>query len=136
MPNTMKPEETDELTDAELALWLRTPDGLAAMQRLMLDATQGQYGELPPEVLASAKQGLESRQTMVTVQEIQVRMLGLTQKMSEPWEGTRWQHVHHLNEEMKAIMDLMLDLPEPHRTKLMRMAVPFQEKLDALEKAQ
>jgi len=42
--------------------------------------------------------------------------------------------VHALNEEAKAIMDLALELPEPHRTHLMKQIAPFQQKLETLER--
>ncbi len=41
--------------------------------------------------------------------------------------------MHALNQEAKAIMDLALELPEPHRTHLMQQIVPFQQKLETLE---
>ena len=35
---------------------------------------------------------------------------------------------------MKDILDVMLELPEPHQTTLMKMAVPVQQDLEEMEK--
>ena len=130
----MDPEDADEITDAEMVLWLKTPEGLATMQQIMLDVKAGRYGEMTQEVLQAAEQGLAARDNLLNVQAVEERMDGLMQQMSEPIEGSRWQYLHDLNEEMKGIMDLMLDFPEPQRTKLMKMALPVQAKLEQLEK--
>lgn len=132
----MPDEETDEPSDEEIARWLRTPEGTAAMQQIIRDTVSGEYGEVPPELMAVAEGGLAKHELLQKLLEVQTRVNGLVQRMKEPVEGSRWQHMHDLNEEMKAIMDLMLDLPEPERTKQMQMALPVQKALEQLEKAQ
>ena len=59
----MDPEDADEITDAEMVLWLKTPEGLATMQQIMLDVKAGRYGEMTQEVLQAAEQGLAWRET-------------------------------------------------------------------------
>ncbi len=132
----MPDEETDEPSDEEIARWLRTPEGTAAMQQIIRDTVSGEYGEVPPELMAVAEGGLAKHELLQKLLEVQTRVNGLVQRMKAPVEGSRWQHMHDLNEEMKAIMDLMLDLPEPERTKQMQMALPVQKALEQLEKAQ
>lgn len=132
----MPDEETDEPSDEEMLLWLQTPTGLAAMQQIMLNMKEGRYGEMGPELLEAAEQGLAARENLLNVQAVKERVHGLMQQMDEPMEGSHWQYMHDLHEEMKAIMDLMLDFPEPHRTTLMKMALPVQARLERLEKEQ
>lgn len=130
----MNPEETDEPSDEEIALWLQTPEGIAAMREVMRKTVAGELGEVAPELLEMAQEGLKKHEAHDTASEVRVRLNALREKMAAPWEGSRWQHIHELNEEMKGLMDLMLELPEPHRTTLMKMAVPVQQDLEEMKK--
>lgn len=108
------------------------------MKQVMQDVVAGKHGEVPPEVLEQARMALGKREVVVQIQELHERMLALTARLGEKpheWpENSRWAHVHALNQEAKAIMDLALELPEPHRTHLMKQIVPFQQKLETLER--
>jgi hypothetical protein len=132
----MNPEETDEPSDEEMVLWLKTPEGMAAMREVMRKTVAGELGEVPPELKTSAERGLADHEHLQKLLEVQTRVNGLMQGMTEPVEGSRWQHMHDLDEEMKAIMDLLLDLPEPERTIQMQMALPVQEALERLRAEQ
>lgn len=135
MPDTSPdPEPTEE----EFLAWLATPEGAAAMKQVMQDVVAGKHGEVPPELLEQARAALGKREVAWQIQQLHQRMLALTVRLGEKpdeWpENSRWAHVHALNEEAKAIMDLALELPGPHRTHLMQQIVPFQQKLETLER--
>ena len=130
----MNPEETDEPSDEEMVLWLQTPEGIAAMRETMRKTVAGEFGEVDPRLLEMAQEGLKKHEAHDTAGEVRVRLNALREKMAAPWEGSRWQHIHELNEEMKGLMDLMLELPEPHRTTLMKMTVPLQQDLEEMKK--
>lgn len=126
-----------EPSDEDLQAWLATPEGAAAMKQVMQDVVAGKHGEVPPELLEQARAALGKREVVAQIQQLHQRMLALKVRLDEKpdeWaENSRWAHVHALNEEAKAIMDLALELPEPHRTHLMQQIVPFQKKLETLE---
>lgn len=127
-----------EPSDDDLQAWLGTPEGAAAMKQVMQEVVAGKHGEVPPEVLEQARAALGKREVVEQIQELHQRMLALKVRLDEKpheWpENSRWAHVHALNEEAKAIMDLALELPEPHRTHLMKQIVSFQQKLETLER--
>lgn len=128
-----------EPTEKEFLGWLATPEGAAAMKEVMQDVVAGKYGELTPEVMEMARSGVRKHEVAEMNRHLQQRLKALMQRLAEKpheWpENSRWAHVHALNEEAKAIMDLALELPEPHRTHLMQQIVPFQQKLETLEEA-
>lgn len=135
MSNTsLHPEPSDE----DLQAWLATPEGVAAMKQVMQDVVAGKHGEVPPELLERARTALGKREVQAQIQQLHQRMLALTERLGEKpheWpENSRWAHVHALNQEAKAVLNLALDLPEPHRTHLMKQIVPFQQKLETLER--
>ena len=130
----MNPEETDEPSDEEMMLWLQTPEGIAAMREVMRKTVAGEYGEVDPSLLEMAQEALKKHEAHDMASEVRVRLNALREKMAAPWEGSRWQHIHDLNKQMKDILDVMLELPEPHRTTLMKMAVPVQQDLEEMEK--
>lgn len=132
----MPDEETDEPSDEEIALWLKTPEGIAAMREMMRKTVAGEFGEVDPRLLEMAQEGLKKHEAEDTAKEVRVRLNALSEKMAAPWEGSRWQHFHDLNKQMKDMLDVMLELPEPYRTTLMKMAVPVQQDLEELEKEQ
>lgn len=127
-----------EPSDEDLQAWLATPEGAAAMKQVMQDVVAGKHGEVPPELVEQARAALGKREVVAQIQQLHQRMLALKVRLDEKpdeWaENSRWAHVHALNEEAKAIMDLALELPEPHRTHLMQQIVPFQQKLETLER--
>jgi hypothetical protein len=129
---------TPEPSDKDLQAWLATPEGAAAMKQVMQDVMAGKHGEVPPELIEQSRMILGKREVQAQIQQLHQRMIALTERLGEKpheWpENSRWAHVHALNQETKAIMDLALDLPEPHRTHLMKQIVPFQQKLETLER--
>lgn len=128
-------DESPGPTDAEMEAWLRTPEGQAVMSEVMEKAVAGEYGEVPEEMKERAHQGLKRRHSQDALVEAQARMADLTRGIHElSPDESRWAQVRRLHEETKALMDLLLEVREPHRTKLMRLCLPLQEKLAALLK--
>ena len=128
-------DESHEPTDAEVEAWLRTPEGQAAMSEVMEKVAAGEYGELPEGMKELAYQGLKRRHSKDALTEVRARMADLMRGINElsPHES-RWAQVRRLHEETKALMDLLLEVDEPHRTKLMRLCLPLQQQLEDLQK--
>lgn len=116
--------------------WLVTPQGAAAMQQVMQDTVDGRYGAVPAELRALAVEGLQKREREATVTRVVTTMQALHAAMQQPAEEwpSRWQFVHALHEQAKDVTDLILDVPEPQRTALMKRMLPLQEMLAKLER--
>jgi len=122
--------------EAEFLRWLATPQGKAAMKEVMQDTVDGRYGAVPEELRALAVEGLQKRASEATVTRVVTAMQALHAAMQQPAEEwpSRWQFVHALHEQAKEVTDLILDVPEPQRTALMKEMLPLQEMLAKLER--
>ena len=128
-------DEAHEPTDAEVDAWLRTQEGQASMQGVMKQVVAGEFGKVPEEMLEMARQGLKRHHSRDVLAEAKQRMANLMRGINElsPHES-RWAQVRQLHEETKSLMDLLLEVHEPHRTKLMRLCLPLQQQLEDLQK--
>ena len=146
-PETTPAPEPD---DPKFLRWLATPQGAAAMQQVMQDTMDGRYGAVPEELRALAVEGLQKRASEATVTRVVAAMQALhaamqalhaamqalhaaLQQPAEEWPS-RGQFVHALHEQAKEVTDLILDVPEPQRTALMKQMLPLQEMLAKLER--
>ena len=127
-------EGGEEPTEADLKAWLSTPEGAAAMEAVMKDAVTGGFGEVAPGLMEQAQEGLRMRHSFVVMGEVNERFEQLCMTMLPLPEGSRWAHVNGQNVEMTALMDLMLEVHEPHRSKLLRQLLPVQQQSDNLLK--
>ena len=114
--------------------WLASADGAAAMNAVLAKVTADAYGEVTPSLREQAQEGLRMRHSFVVMGEVNERFEQLCMTMLPLPEGSRWAHVNGLNVEMTALMDLMLEVHEPHRSKLMRQLLPVQQQSDDLLK--
>lgn len=131
----MNPNADDEPTDMAIAAWLRTQEGQKSMQAVMRQMVAGEFGEVPEEMLEMARQGLKRHHSQDVLAEVKQRMADLMRGIHElSPEESRWAQVRGLNEETKALMDLLLEVHEPHRSKLMRLFLPLQQQLEDLQK--
>jgi hypothetical protein len=129
-----QPDEREEPSDEEIAAWLKTPGGQAAMEETMRKVVAGDFGEVPEDLMIQARQGLEKRAVFLDLEEMQRRMLDLTARLQEEPEGSDWAHVNALEREVKKVMDLALGVPDPHRALLMPFFSKFQARLEELKK--
>ncbi len=129
-----QPDEREEPSDEEIAAWLKTPGGQAAMEETMRKVVAGDFGEVPEELMTQARQGLEKRSEALDLEEMQRRMLDLMARLQEEPEGSDWAHVNTLEREVKQVMDLALGVPDPHRALLMPFFSKFQARLEELKK--
>ena len=129
-----QPDEREEPSDEEIAAWLKTPGGRAAMEETMRKVVAGDFGEVPEDLMIQARQGLEKRAVFLDLEEMQRRMLDLTARLQEEPEGSDWAHVNALEREVKKVMDLALGVPDPHRALLMPFFSKFQARLEELKK--
>ena len=133
-----EPEEASEPTDAEMEAWLMTPDGMAAMREVMEAALSGKYGAVPEDILHLSREGLKRHHSMDMFQEVKTRLHALKEKMNavihDGPEGGLWVDVREMNEELKALLDLLLEIHEPRRSEIMPAFVELQQEMDALMK--
>ena len=126
-----------EPTEDAIKAWLASHEGSAALKQLLQDATDGKHGELHPELLTQVNETLKRHEAVEKACLIQHRIGTLRDRLGEPpeeWpENSRWARVQALHNECKAILDLVLELPEPHRTMLMNKFLPFQQMIEKLE---
>jgi hypothetical protein len=141
MPASMSDAPTDatpapEPDDPAFLRWLATPEGAAAMTQVMQDTLNGKYGDVPAELRALAAEGLQKREREATVTRVVTAMQALHAAMQQPAEEwpSRWQFVHGLHQQAKDVTDLILDVPEPQRTALMKRMLPLQDMLAKLER--
>ena len=140
LPDSPAAPEPD---DTAFLRWLATPEGAAAMKQVMQETVDGRYGAVPEELRALAVEGLQKRASEATVTRVVTAMQALhaamqalhaaLQQPAEEWPS-RWQFVHALHEQAKEVTDLILDVPEPQRTALMKEMLPLQEMLAKLER--
>ncbi len=133
LPDSPAAPEPD---DTAFLRWLATPEGAAAMKQVMQETVDGRYGAVPEELRALAVEGLQKRASEATVTRVVTAMQALHAAMQQPAEEwpSRWQFVHALHEQAKEVTDLILDVPEPQRTALMKEMLPLQEMLAKLER--
>ena len=133
LPDSPAAPEPD---DTAFLRWLATPEGAAAMKQVMQETVDGRYGAVPEELRALAVEGLQKRASEATVTRVVTAMQALHAAMQQPAEEwpSRWQFVHALHEQAKEVTDLILDVPEPQRTALMKQMLPLQEMLAKLER--
>jgi hypothetical protein len=129
-----QPDEREEPSDEEIAAWLKTPGGQAAMEETMKKVVAGDFGDVPEDLMIQARQGLKKRAVFLDLEEMQRRMLDLTVRLQEEPEGSDWAHVNALEQEVKEVMDLALGVPDPHRALLMPFFSKFQARLEELKK--
>jgi hypothetical protein len=127
-------DKQEEPSDEEIAAWLKTPEGRAAMEETMRSVVAGELGEVPEELLVQAREGLKKRAVFLDLEEMQRRMLDLAARLQEEPEGSDWAHVNRLEREIKEVMDLTLGVPDPHRAQLMPFLSKFQARLEELKK--
>ena len=127
-------DESPEPTDAEIEAWLRTPEGQAAMQGVMKKVVAGEFGKVPEEMMEMARQGLKRHHSRDVLVEVKQRMANLQRLGNEEPQGSAWAHVRDLNEELKGMMDLLLEVHEPHRSILMSECLPLQQQMEDLQK--
>lgn len=135
-PNAQKPDE--ELSEAELAERLLTPEGRAFMAEMMRKTLAGDYGELTEEIMQSAKVGLERVRSQEVMDEVMTRVEALRERLlatlREKPECSQWAFMRGINEEMKELMDLALDVHEPRRSEVMPHLLSFQQYIEELMK--
>jgi hypothetical protein len=119
-------DKQEEPSDEEIAAWLKTPEGRAAMEETMRSVVAGELGEVPEELLVQAREGLKKRAVFL--------VLDLAARLQEEPEGSDWAHVNRLEREIKEVMDLTLGVPDPHRAQLMPFLSKFQARLEELKK--
>lgn len=121
-------------SDAEVAAWLRTPEGQTAVEEVMKKVVAGEFGAVPEEMMEMARQGLKRHHSRDVLVEVKQRMANLQRLGNEEPQGSAWAHVRDLNEELKGMMDLLLEVHEPHRSILMSECLPLQQQMEALQK--
>jgi hypothetical protein len=125
-----------EPKDPAFQRWLGSPAGEAAMSEVMRKVVAGDFGEVPDELRALAVEGLKTRALEANLAHVQTAMQALMAAMQQDPEPSqsRWRHVHALHQQAKMVTDLILEVPEPQRTALMKLMLPLQEMLEKQER--
>lgn len=135
-PNAQEPDE--EPSQAEVAERLLTPEGRAAMVEIMRKTLAGDYGELTEELKQAAQQGLERQRSQEVMQEVITRVEALRERLlatqREKPECSMWAFMRDINEEIKELMDLALDVHEPRRSEIMPCLLSFQQYIEEFMK--
>lgn len=137
--NEQPPEpDPEEPTTEEIEAWLRTPEGQAAMREIMQQVVDGKYQELPEELRLLAEQGLKRYHSVDVLREVKTRMHELQDRVEEVLrdgpERSVWAFLRELDEEVKGLMDLVLEVHEPHRAPLMQELMGYQRVVEELMK--
>lgn len=108
------------------------------MQTVMQEIVAGKSGDVPPELVEQARIGVRKHEVAELVKQVRDRVMAWAARLAEEpqeWlENSRWAHVRALQEECRAILDLVLELPEPFRTPLMKQIVPLAEQLEIVKR--
>ncbi|MBI3881634.1 MAG: hypothetical protein HY301_16420 [Verrucomicrobia bacterium] len=137
-PNPGEPDD-GLMSPEELKQWLTEhPEQIQETQRYMVELMErtlrGEFGEVSPEIRAAAEHGLAKRQFQRNIETAQAKFKALAAVSRAPAgsmdEEDRFSQCNALMDELT---DLLLEMPEPHRTTWLKQLLPMREKLRALK---
>ena len=125
------PVAAETLSDEALRQWLATdPANQQHFAEIAEDILGGEYGKLPPELHAAARRVVTKYNEQRSMRLVTEKTKALMEILQRP-KGTmladeRAKQCQVLTEE---ITNTILELPEPHRSALLKIYVPLWEKL-------
>lgn len=132
--------DPQEPTTEETEQWLRTPEGQAAMRDFKQQIVDGKLGEVPAELRQMSEEGLKRVHSLQVIKEVQQRMNGVQDRLEDALrdgpERSLWALLREINEELKALMDLVLEVHEPMRSQLMLQLMCLQQLVESEMKDQ
>lgn len=133
-------DASDEPSEAEMHAWLGTPEGSAAMREVMEKTVAGAYGKVPEEMLRLAREGLKRHHSVDVMKVVVQRRAVLGERMNavlrDGPEGTLspWEQMRVFHEEVKALVDLVLEVHEPRRSQFMPRLLELQQMIEEVMK--
>ena len=130
-PPDQQPAASEVLSDDAFKQWLvADPANQQHFTEIAEDILGGEYGKLPPELHAAARRVVtkynEQRSMRLVTEKTKALMAILQQPMGSTPADERAKQCQALAEE---ITNTILELPEPHRSALLKIYVPMWEKL-------
>ena len=127
----MMRDDVAPAADADFQRWLEAdPANQQYFNELMKNILGGEYGKIPPELHAAARRvgaKLHEQRCLKTVADkTKALMAILQQPVAGAVAAERMQECQALTEE---ITNVILELPEPHRSALLKLYVPMWKKL-------
>ena len=130
-PPDQHPTANEVLSDDALKQWLAAdPSNQQHFDEIAEDILGGEYGKLPPELHSAARRVVtkfnEQRSMRLVTEKTKTLMAILQQPLGSMPSDERKKQCQALAEE---ITNTILELPEPHRSALLKIYVPMWEKL-------
>jgi hypothetical protein len=117
----------------EFAEWLKAdPANLEQWSEIVKQLVAGGGGALPPDVLAKARALAARHHEARCLQQLQAKIKEVELVMLPPPGSMQVEdRLSQLNAIMDEITDLLLETPEPHRTKYLKRVLPARDWLRA-----
>ena len=133
MSDNFDPAGEGTASDAAFQEWLKAdPANRQYVAELMEDILGGEYGKIPPELHEAARRvgaKLHEQRCMKTIADKTKALMGILRQPKEMLPAAdRAQQCAALAEE---ITNTILELPEPHRSALLKLYVPMWDKIRA-----
>jgi len=117
----------------EFAEWLKAdPANLEQWSEIVKHLVSGGGGALPPDVLAKARSLAARHHEARCLKKLQDKFKEIERAMQPPPGSMQLEdRLSRLNTIMDEITDLLLETPEPHRTKYLQRVLPARDWLRA-----
>ena len=130
-PPDQQPVASEAVSDDAFKQWLAAdPENQQHFAEIAEDILGGEYGKLPPELHLAARRVVtkfnEQRSMRLVTEKTKTLMAILQQPLGSMPSDERKKQCQTLAEE---ITNTILELPEPHRSALLKIYVPMWEKL-------
>lgn len=113
----------------EFVEWLRSdPENLEQWAQVVGFLAQGRGEELPPVILAKAKDLIARHQAASCLKRVQAKLDEIETIMLPPPGTMNFENrFAQLNQVMDELTDILLETPEPHRSKYLKRVLPARE---------
>ncbi len=117
------------LASEEFAEWLRSdPTNLEQWAQVVEFLTQGRGGELPPDMLAKANDLIARHHESNCLKKVQAKLKEIESIMLPPPGSMNFEdRFAQLNTVLDEFTDILLETPEPHRSKYLKRVLPARE---------
>ena len=132
-PPDAQPDD-DLPSSEEFERWLKAdPANAAEFYAILKRTALGEFGDLTPKVRASAQAAIGKREEHRCIEIVSNKMKALMEVMSRPPGTMRAQErLDQCNALADEVTDALLETPEPHRTRFLKVLLPLREQLRAL----
>ena len=120
----------------EFISWTRKdPVRLARWEEALRRVEAGEFGHLTPGLRESARKFLILRKRQQTLIAVTSKMAEIQRMIMAPaGEPSAEDRLRRINGLFEALTDDLLDVPEPHRTRLFGYLMPLRERIKYMER--